>query len=70
MNDALKNCITNKQNRENSFFVFDGRQYKSLVECCKKLGINKSSVVSRKYRLNCSYDEAINHFLHQKSGEV
>lgn len=70
VNDALKICIMNKQKRENYFFVYDGSSYTSLADCCKKLGVNKASVVSRKYRLGCSYDEAIDHFLNNKNTEV
>lgn len=61
---------THKQKRENYFFVYDGSSYTSLADCCEKLGVNKASVVSRKYRLGCSYDEAIDHFLNNKNTEV
>ena len=52
------------------FFVYDGSSYTSLADCCEKLGVNKASVVSRKYRLGCSYDEAIDYFLNNKNTEV
>ena len=70
VNDALKICIMNKQKRENYSFIYAGSRYTSLADCCEKLGVNKASVASRKYRLGCSYDEAIDHFLNKKNTEV
>lgn len=38
----------------------------SLKVCCEKLGINKSSVISRSHRAGCSLQEAVEYYVSQQ----
>ena len=47
-------------------FVFRNKIYETLEECCEVYGVNANSVSSRKYRLGCSTDESLEHFIANK----
>lgn len=47
-------------------FLFRGKAYSSLEECCKEYGVNSDSVSSRKYRLDCSMEESLEHFIENR----
>lgn len=47
-------------------FIFRDKTYRSLEECCLEYGVNADSVSSRKYRLNCTMEESLEHFIENK----
>lgn len=49
-----------------SVFIFRDKTYRSLEECCLEYGVNADSVSSRKYRLNCTMEESLEHFIENK----
>lgn len=49
-----------------SLFIFRDKTYRSLEECCLEYGVNADSVSSRKYRLNCTMEESLEHFIENK----
>ena len=49
-----------------SVFIFRDKTYSSLDECCLEYGVNADSVSSRKYRLNCTMEESLEHFIENK----
>lgn len=49
-----------------SVFIFRDKTYSSLDECCLEYGVNADSVSSRKYRLNCTMEESLEHFIDNK----
>ena len=49
-----------------SVFIFRDKTYSSLEECCLEYGVNADSVSSRKYRLNCTMEESLEHFIENK----
>ena len=70
-NAALKNLwnISLKKARmetQPSIFIFRDKTYRSLEECCLEYGVNADSVSSRKYRLNCTMEESLEHFIENK----
>ena len=48
-------------------FVFNGKEYKSVVDCCKDLEINYSAVIAYAGRNGVPYDEVIRRSLEKKN---
>ena len=64
--EALDHFIKKKIVTKKNEFVFRNKSYKTLEECCEVYGVNANSVSSRKYRLGCSTDESLEHFIANK----
>jgi len=64
--EALDHFIKKKIVTKKNEFVFRNKIYETLEECCEVYGVNANSVSSRKYRLGCSTDESLEHFIANK----
>lgn len=64
--EALDHFIKKKIVTKKNEFVFRNKSYETLEECCEVYGVNANSVSSRKYRLGCSTDESLEHFIANK----
>ena len=64
--EALDHFIKKKIVTKKNEFVFRNKSYETLEECCEVYGVNANSVSSRKYRLGCSIDESLEHFIANK----
>ena len=64
--EALDHFIKKKIVTKKEEFVFRNKIYETLEECCEVYGVNANSVSSRKYRLGCSTDESLEHFIANK----
>ena len=64
--EALDHFIKKKIVTKKNEFVFRNKSYETLKECCEVYGVNANSVSSRKYRLGCSTDESLEHFIANK----
>lgn len=65
LEEALDHFIMKKKEIKNGF-VFRDKSYATMEECCKAYGVSASSVSSRKYRLGCSIEESLEHFIKNK----
>ena len=64
--EALDHFIKKKIVTKKNEFVFRNKIYETLEECCEVYGVNANSVSSRKYKLGCSIDESLEHFIANK----
>lgn len=64
--EALDHFVKKKIVTKKNEFVFRNKSYETLEECCEVYGVNANSVSSRKYRLGCSIDESLEHFIANK----
>ena len=64
--EALDHFIKKKIVTKKNEFIFRNKSYETLEECCEVYGVNANSVSSRKYRLGCSTDESLEHFIANK----
>ena len=64
--EALDHFIKKKIVTKKEEFVFRNKIYETLEECCEVYCVNANSVSSRKYRLGCSTDESLEHFIANK----
>ena len=64
--EALDHFIKKKIVTKKNEFVVRNKSYETLEECCEVYGVNANSVSSRKYRLGCSTDESLEHFIANK----
>lgn len=62
LEEALDHFIMKKKEIKKGF-VFRDKSYATMEECCKAYGVSASSVSSRKYRLGCSIEESLEHFI-------
>lgn len=63
---AKEDVPVRKKMLSNPEFEYHGTVYPSLKVCCEKLGINKSSVISRSHRTGCSLQEAVEYYVSQQ----
>lgn len=65
LEEALDHFIMKKKEIKKGF-VFRDKSYATMEECCKAYSVSASSVSSRKYRLGCSIEESLEHFIKNK----
>lgn len=68
LEESFTHFMTRKRKKmlSNPEFEYHGTVYPSLKVCCEKLGINKSSVISRSHRTGCSLQEAVEYYVSQQ----
>ena len=47
-------------------FVYKGKEYQSVAECCRKYDVRAASVRNRTSSKGCSLEEALDHFIMKK----
>lgn len=67
LEESFTHFMTRKRKKmlSNPEFEYHESVYPSLKVCCEKLGINKSSVISRSHRAGCSLQEAVEYYVSQ-----
>ena len=65
LEEALDHFIMKKKEIKKGF-VFRDKSYATMEECCKTYSVSANSVSSRKYRLGCSIEESLEHFIKNK----
>ena len=55
--------ISKKRHRAKEPFFYEGEKYVSLGQCCEIYRINETSVRARAWRIHCTWEEAVKHFI-------
>ena len=66
-NSGNKVGISKKRHRAKEPFFYEGEKYVSLGQCCEIYGINETSVRAGAWRIHCTWEEAVKHFIKKKS---
>ena len=67
MEDAVKHFIEKSSvNKLKKIFVYKGKEYQSVAECCRKYDVRAASVRNRASSKGCSLEEALDHFIMKK----
>ena len=61
--------ISKKRHRAKEPFFYEGEKYVSLGQCCEIYGINETSVRARAWRIHCTWEEAVKHFIEKSNAD-